>query len=252
MPVFGAPRAKMFCDAAYSILLQGYDNFELVVQDGNVEKPLVEDPFVRRVTELLEGHFSYCCRADRGIFDALNKALQRSTGQILYFMCSDDLLCPGALVSVSEAFRRERFGGPYWVYGQTVSADATGRTQGIDGAPITYEQLLEHNMIGQPAVFWNRQMMLLAGMFDTRFKYAADYDLWLRFWRRREPEFLNQTLGIFRHHGSNASQTHAAAVEKEAKMISWRQRSMGQMLEKVRELASMKSLYPNGIPETVN
>jgi len=161
----------------------------------------------------------------------------------LYFMCADDLLCPGALTAVNEAFERERFGGPYWVYGQTVSADAAGRTLGVDGALTTLDAMLAHNRLGQPAVFWNRAMMERAGMFDTRYRWAADYDLWLRFWQQRPPEYVGQTLGVFRHHGDNSSQVNAAATDREAAKISARHRTLGGIMERARNTQLARKSY---------
>lgn len=253
MPIFGSSRAKVFCDAVYSALLQGYDDFELVVQDGDEKNPLVKDARIGTVTALLGDRFNYSCGRDRGIFDALNKALKRSTGEILYFFCSDDLLCPGALAAVNEVFTKERFGGPYWLYGKTISADATGKTLGVDGAAATYEQLLEHNRIGQPSVFWNRQMMELAGDFDSRYSCSADYELWLRFWERREPWFLDQTLGVFRHHDDQHSSVNSVKVDDESRRISQRHRTMRRVIEKARNTwAGVKAYGANGIPESRN
>jgi glycosyltransferase involved in cell wall biosynthesis len=252
MPVFGAACAKVFCDYVYSVLLQGYDDFELVVQDGDVEKPLAEVSHVKRVLDLLEDRFCYSCGRDRGIFHAANLALARATGDILTFQCSDDLLCPGALIAVNEAFESERFGGPYWLYGQTVSADVTGKTLGIDGELITYQKLLGHNQIGQPSAFWNRQMQELAGKFDPRYRHSADYDLWLRFWERREPLFLNQTLGIFRHHAEQASNVNAVELEKEAKRISMRHQSFSGLITSARNVQVARRAYPDGVPGSEN
>jgi glycosyltransferase involved in cell wall biosynthesis len=242
----------MLCQALHSILLQGHDDVELVINDGGPDRPVLQDPLVRQVLNLFGPKQSLEIGHDGGIFHAVNKCLKRATGDILYFMCDDDLLCPGALAAVSEAFERERFGGPYWVYGQTISAHITGRTQGIDGCSTTLDRMLVHNRLGQPAVFWNRNMMNLAGMFDTRFKWAADYDLWLRFWKCREPEFIGQTLGLHRHHEEQATRVNAADVEREAKMISWRQRSLTAVASQARTTLMSRKFYLDGIPESVN
>src|SRR4029077_14947071 len=98
-----------------------------------------------------EGQIKYECGYDAGIFPALNNCLKRATGDILYFMCSDDLLCAGALQSISKIFETERFGGAFWLYGKTISADETGKTLGVDGEQIELERLLQKNCIGQPS-----------------------------------------------------------------------------------------------------
>ncbi len=232
IPVMSRPR--QFFEAVCSILVQGYENLELVVQDGDPEHPVAGDLRVAGALSLLGSRAKYVASRDTGIFPALNACLCRATGDILYFMCSDDLLVPGALAAVNAVFAGDRFGGPLWLYGRTISADATGRKQGVDGKLVTRDDMLLYNRLGQPAVFWNRQLMDLAGKFDERYRWAADYDLWLRFWRRVEPVLLDQELGVFRHHGDNSSQVHATELEAECEKIRARHRSLSDVLVRSR------------------
>lgn len=242
----------MLCQALYSFLLQDFFNSEFIIKDGNVNSPVINDPQVKRIFDLFDGRIKYECSPDRGIFDAANRALRLATGDILNFACGDDLLCPGALIAVNEVFEKERFGGPFWMYGKTISADITGKALGIDGAPTTYEKLLLHNRIGQPSVFWNRQIMNMDGIFDPRYKYAADYDLWLRFYRRCEPHFLDQTLGIFRHHEAQATTAQGKATEIEAKKIATRHQNFGSLIQRVRNTQNTLKYYEGPLPETNN
>lgn len=250
LPVKG--RSRWLCQALYSFLLQGYEDFEVVIKDGDPCNPVLEDPVVKPVAALFGDKIKYKVGKDRGIFDATNDCLRRATGDIFNFACSDDMVCPGAFIAVNEVFERERFGGPLWVFGKTVSADITGKTLGIDGEPTTYEKLLLHNRIGQPSVFWNRQILEMDGLFDPRYKHSADYDLWLRFYRRCEPYFLDQTLGIFRHHEAQNTQAQSKAVEAEAKRISTRHQNFGGLIQRARNAQNTLKFYKDGFPETRN
>lgn len=243
IPVIG--RGRMLSRALYSVLMQDYDDIEIVLKDGNPDSPVTEDPYVRDVlVSPKQGWtFNYAVGKDGGIFPAVNDCLKRATGDILYFMCSDDLLCPGAFHTINQVFEEDRFGGALWAYGKTVSADALGRTQGIDGEPPDWEKLRIQNCIGQPSTFWNRQMMDLAGMFDLRYKHAADYDLWLRFWKRREPKFVNRTLGIFCHHENQDTSIHSQDTEKEAHKIASRFQMFSSIMERARNLYVQKKAY---------
>lgn len=241
----------MLRQALLSFLMQDFFNIEVVIKDGDPNNPVLSDPLVKQVADLFGDRIKYEVSRDRGIFDAANQALRLATGDILNFACSDDLLCPGALIAVNEIFEKERFGGPFWVSGRTISADITGKTLGIDGEPSTYEQLLQFNRLGQPSVFWNRQIMELDGIFDLRYRHAADYDLWLRYFRRIPPYFLDQTLGIFRHHDQqNTAQT--APVEAEAKRIAQRHQSFGPLIQRARNIQNTMKFFPEGLPTTVN
>jgi len=241
LPVIG--RERMLAQALYSILMQGYDNFEILLKDGNPDRPVMLDSEIKKISELIGNRLVYTKSRDKGIFPATNDCLKRATGDILYFMCSDDLLCPGAFEAVAKVFKAERFGGPFWVYGQTISADETGRMQGVDGEATTFDLLLQHNRLGQPSVFWNREMMNLAGMFDERVRYAADYDLWLRFWKRCDPVFINQTLGIFRHHNNQDTHINMQATETAANKVSVRHQNFSTNIMKARNAYIEKAAY---------
>lgn len=241
LPVKGWP--KFLRQALLSILLQGYEHYEVVIQDCGVDAPVTAEGEVRRILGLFDGRERIYVERDRGIFDGVNRGLHHASGDVFYFMCSDDLLVPGSLEGVVEALRNDRFGGPRWLYGKTISADVTGKPLGVDGEPVTYAQLLEHNRIGQPAVFWNRQLMDLAGVFDPRYRHAADYDLWLRFWGYVEPVFLNQELGVHRHHDGQNTRVYANATENEAKRISTRYRNFGPLLQRARNEFQARRAY---------
>lgn len=236
-------RERMLAQALYSLLMQDYDDLELVIKDGDPDNP-VRDIIALRCFK--DEQVNYKVGKDGGIFAAVNDCLKRATGDILHFMCSDDLMCPGTLKSVNEIFERERFGGAYWLYGKTISADSECRTQGIDGEPTTLDALLEKNRIGQPAVFWNRAMMNLAGNFCTRYQYAADYDLWIRFWKRREPWFLDQTLGIFRHHEGSDTQIHQQETAAMAKRVSLRHQWWGGLIERAQNAFNERHAFDDG------
>lgn len=248
LPVKG--RSKFLRQALFSILLQGHEDYELVIQDGDEDSPITDDGEVRAVLALFGGRLNLTVGRDGGIFPAVNACLRRATGDILYFFCSDDLICPGALDAVSAAFEAERFGGPFWLYGQTISADVSGRTLGIDGQQETRERLLMRNRLGQPATFWNRRLMELAGAFDLRYRHAADYDLWLRFWGYAEPMFLPQTLGVHRHHDGQNTRVYAAATEAEAQKISTRHRFLGDVIKRARNVREARRRYDAGLAIT--
>jgi glycosyltransferase involved in cell wall biosynthesis len=232
LPVMGRPR--MLAQALHSILAQGYEDTELVIKDGDPANPVCLDADVSNVSRCFRNEIQYEVGKDAGIFAALNNCLARATGDILYFMCSDDLLCPGAFQTVNSIFEKERFGGAFWVYGKTISADETGKTLGVDGDLTSLGELLQKNRIGQPSVFWNRAMLTLAGNFDTRYRYTADYDMWLRFWKHRQPLFVEQTLGVFRHHEGSTTQMNSAATDIEAAKVSMRHQQFSPVLARAR------------------
>lgn len=232
LPVIG--REKMLFQALCSILYQDHDDWEILLRDGDPLNHVSRDQEIQKLFSVIGDRLRYFVQPKEGIFHAFNDCLRISNGDVLYCMGSDDFLCPGALSAVRRTFEAERFGGPCWAYGQTISIDSTGRITGFDGEPSKYEKIVQKNCVGLPSVFWNRQMMELAGKFDTRYLYATDYDLWLRFWKFRDPIFINRELGMYRHHDKQASVLYSEALEREARKVSERHFYFGDITQKAR------------------
>jgi glycosyltransferase involved in cell wall biosynthesis len=85
-----------------SVLLQGYPNLEYMVIDGGSTDNSIE--ILRKYTP----HLAYwVSEPDKGQADAINKGFARSTGQIMGWLNSDDLLLPNALFRIVEAFEND-------------------------------------------------------------------------------------------------------------------------------------------------
>ena len=159
-----------------SVLDQGYPNLEYIVIDGGSDDGSAE------VIERYSDHLAYwVSEPDNGQTDALIKGFERSTGEIMGWVCSDDLLEPTALHEVAQTFRQN----PEWqaVYGDGVWTDTENRTvarrKEIDFNRFIF--LYDYNYIWQPSTFWRRGIYEKVGGLDSRWNLAMDADLWLRF-----------------------------------------------------------------------
>lgn len=245
LPVFG--REKMLQQAIHSILLQEHEDWEIVIRDDDPEHPVFSNSEVQKLFDFLGSRLKYVVEPHVGTFSGVaNGTVKHSTGEIIHVMGSDDVLAPSALYVVNQTFQ-ERYDlstrGPMWAYGKTLSTKSHLQFDGTDGEPITYEHLLHRNSIGCPSVFWNRAIMNLVGQFDPRLKWAADYDMWLRFFECVPPTFINQELGIYRHHNERMSIEHAKEIEKEAKKVSFRHTYFKDILGRAHKRYAAKFDY---------
>jgi len=116
---------------------------------------------------------------DTGQSDAINKGLARCTGDILTYLCADDLVEPEALKLVATAFRENP--NVDVVYGDFffLEGNSGWRRPRVAG-PYTPERLQNHNFLCQPATFWRRSVYERHGGFDAYLKYCMDHEYWLR------------------------------------------------------------------------
>ena len=100
-----------------SVVSQDFTDFEYWLIDGGSTDgtrdrlAAIQDPRVRWISE-----------PDRGIYDAMNKGIDRARGRYLLFLGADDLLLPGSLRAISDHLpatdRTLVYGNVYWEIGR--------------------------------------------------------------------------------------------------------------------------------------
>ena len=186
-----------------SVLAQGYPALDYFVQDGGSTDQTLE------ILETYRGRVPFVSEPDRGQADAINRALQRASGEILGYLNSDDLLLPGALRAVGETFAANP--NLVMVFGQARFIDAAGRPLGrcLTNA-WEPSRLGDCCYVAQPAAFWRRSVATEMGWFDETLHHSMDYDYWLRIADRYPSSavrYLERDLAAARWH--DASKTAA-------------------------------------------
>jgi GT2 family glycosyltransferase len=172
-----------------SVLEQGYPNLQFIVVDGNSTDGSVEilERYRSRLADLV-------IEPDRGQSEGLNKGFARATGDILTWVNSDDLLEPGALFRVAEAFATpgvDMVAGGCRQIGLSRDQIILNHHNRLPfGIPIALPLglLLDVNRFWftgsffyQPEVFFSRDIWQRSGgSLRTDLNYVLDYDLWVR------------------------------------------------------------------------
>jgi glycosyltransferase len=100
-----------------SVVSQDFKDWEHWVIDGGSKDKTMD--IVREYP-----HIKWISERDSGLYDAMNKGIQRASGEILLMLNSDDCLPPGALRSVAESFDAH----PEWgaAFGDIIYVDGKG------------------------------------------------------------------------------------------------------------------------------
>lgn len=158
---------------------------------------------------------------DRGHADALNKGFAASSGEIMGWINSDDVLLPGCLETVRQVF--ETFPEVEWITGRASSMNERGEL--IDARPArpwSRRRFLcgDHLWIQQESTFWRRSLWDRAGAsLDTAFDVANDFELWARFFRHADLYTVDRMLGCFRVRSGQRSTIHRARYFQEVDQI---------------------------------
>ncbi len=118
---------------------------------------------------------------DQGIYDALNKGIGRSTGDVVGFLHSDDFLAHDDVLARVVACFEQGFDA---VYGDLQYVDAGDPSRVIRNwvsGEFQRDRLKLGWMPPHPTFFMKRQLYKKLGVFDTQFRIASDYDSLLRY-----------------------------------------------------------------------
>lgn len=167
---------KKIAFAIRSVLSQTYPDIEHIVIDGGST-----DATLMVIRSESDGSIRLISEPDRGIYDALNKGIQRATGEVVGVLHSDDTFDgPHVIAAVADVFQRT---GCDAVYGDLVFTSKPDpkkvvrvwKSRAFDMGTIRRGWMPPH-----PTLFLKSKVYLDYGLYDTRYTIAADYDLILR------------------------------------------------------------------------
>jgi glycosyltransferase involved in cell wall biosynthesis len=147
--------------------------FEYLVMDGGSRDESVE------ILQRYSAELQWVSEPDRGQADAVNKGLARATGEIIGWLNSDDIFYPGAVAAAVDFLMRRP--DIDVVYGNGNHIDEQDRV--IEPYPTEdwdFERLKERCFLCQPAVFFRRRLVDRFGPLGVHWRYALDYEYWLR------------------------------------------------------------------------
>ncbi len=214
-----------------SVLEQDYPSIEYVVIDGGSS-----DGSQAVISKYARALAHWESVPDDGQTHALIKGFRRCSGDILGWLCSDDLLLPGALRTVGEFFRGHRRVDA--VYGDALWIDANGRFLRTkkEIAFNRFVLLHDHNYVPQPSMFWRRSLYERVGGLDARFELAMDADLWERFSAVTRIAHIPAFLSCMRFYASQKTRARRADAQREDALI--RARVGRRAAQRLRRLAA--------------
>ncbi len=187
-----------------SIIDQPYKNVEIIIIDAASKDETVS------IIKKYEQHIGYwVSEPDRGQSHAINKGLEKCTGEIFNWINSDDYLEPGALENIANAFAANKdaqivCGFTRCFYDED---DATSHEYRM-GVKSTVAETIAVVEMNQPGSFYRTSVVKEIGGVNESLRYVFDDELWFRFMCKYGTENIvlsNFRVAHFRLHGSSKS-----------------------------------------------
>jgi glycosyltransferase involved in cell wall biosynthesis len=148
----------------------------------------------------------YVSEKDNGQSDAIARGFERSTGEIMGYLNSDDMLAPGTLQYVADFFRHNPKVDA--IYSHRCTVDENNKAISYWILPGHSNYLMKRwDLIPQETCFWRRSLFEKCGNIDPQFRFALDYDLFLRYMMGGRFVRVNRFLGAFRYHSTAKTAT---------------------------------------------
>lgn len=171
--------AKTLPDTIQSVLSQSYSNIEYIIIDGASQDNTID--IVKEYEPLFNGRIGWISERDDGLYDAINKGIAMSTGDVVGILNSDDFFTsPTVIEEIANNFSEEIDA----VYGDVHFVNSTDLTRPIRyySSKIFKPSLMKLGfMPAHPTFYCRKSCYDKYGLYKTDFKIAADFDLLLRF-----------------------------------------------------------------------
>ncbi len=200
---------KYLEESLLSVINQTYSKIEYLIIDGLSDDGTVDilEKYRKHIDVLIREH-------DDSMYEAINKGICRSTGDIVAVLNADDCYADNGVVSrvVESIFELEVEG----IYGDLI-VNYGDRKKYKKVFQVSYEEYLmagKGTFVPHITLFLKKSCLDRVGMYDVQYKYAADYDFILRCLTKCKIRYLSMPIAIFRRHGGSITASGLIRAER--------------------------------------
>ena len=217
VPTFNSGKTIIRC--LQSIEQQLFKDYEVIIQDGNSsdETQSIVSDYQKTHPHLI---IEFRRESDDGVYDAMNKAMERARGRWIYFLGSDDELYNQT--SLLDILQNPNIEKADVIYGNVKMIEVGGsREDGYlyDG-PFTLKKLLQRNICHQ-ATLYRRELVTQIGPYSSDYKSYADWDYNLRCWARARFQYVDVIVAAFYKGGLSMDGDDQFCADMGARVIEY-------------------------------
>lgn len=203
--------SKCLEQTVLSILSQSYSNIEYIIIDG-----ASSDGTLEIIKQYESGVSCWISEPDKGIYDAMNKGLQRATGDYVWFINAGDSLYTSDIVQQIASLVQKKKVLPDIIYGETIIVDEDGKSLGKRRlkAPdkLTWKSFRMGMLVCHQSFITKRT---IAPLYDLTYRYSADFEWCIRCMKNARRIYnTRMVLSNFLDGGVSTTQRKASLKER--------------------------------------
>lgn len=221
-----------------SVHLQHGDNFsieQIIIDGGSTDRTI---DIIKSFKEQYDADITIIQGQDRNMYDAINKGLKMMKGDVWACLNTDDQYNQGIFSMVIEKFNK--YSEIDVIYGHLDMVD-----ENWDFLYTLYLDKFNLNLliltqgcwcIKQPSAFLRKTVLYKVGHFDIKYKYASDYDYFIRVTAECKTKLIRKSFTKFMVRSNSISYNEKTKIiqkneseeitKKYKKMFNIRQRNL--------------------------
>ena len=226
-----------------SVISQDYPNVEYVIVDGKSNDNSLD---------IIEGYIKMnfpiklISEKDEGVYDAFNKGIMLTTGDIIGFVHADDFLNSNTILSeIVSIFENNDVDGVYGDLQYVKVSDTNNVVRNWKSRPFYPEMIKNAWMPPHPTLFLRKEVYEKHGHFDTSYKIAADYEFILRIFKDQflNFEYLPKVITTMRLGGISNGSLRNIALKVKEDYRAMRKHNVGNIFTLARKTLSKLDQY---------
>ena len=210
-PVFNC--AKYLEQTIQSVLNQTYKNIEYIIIDGGSTDGSLD--IIKKFSNRINYYLS---EKDNGMYDAIHKGFELSSGKYLAWLNADDMYFKDSIEKSIDILENNNY---EWIVGITSVLKNYNKIK----TRILYHYpnfIIKNGLITpcywgyipQESTIFTKNLYVKSGKINKQFKYAGDYNLWKRFSNHASLVSVNIKIGIFRKRNGQISENQKIYLQE--------------------------------------
>lgn len=183
-----------------SVLNQEYDNYEYIVIDGKSNDGTLQ--IIKEYEEKFNGKMRYISEKDNGIYDAMNKGIKMSTGEIIGLLNSDDYyINKYTLKKINENFTNDvdgTYANIIMLEDKALNIPERKLSSGEGSYQFGWVPI-------HPTLYLKRYVYEDIGLYNQKYPISADYEFMIKLLRTKKYKlkYINDFLVCMRSGGAS-------------------------------------------------
>lgn len=188
-------------DTLKSVLKQTYKNIEHIIVDGNSKDNTMK--IIKKYEKKYNGRLKYICEKDKGIYDAMNKGIRMSTGNIVGILNSDDVYASTTVLeTIANTIQKDKSDG---VYADLLYVDEN-LSKPIRKWVSGNGKIKNGWLPAHPTLYLKKEIYDKYGLYNLNYRIAADYDFMIRINKDEQVNlsYIKENLVLMRIGGTSS------------------------------------------------